>query len=162
MAAILTTSGRIAIATAIKGRSAHHMAWGSGDPSWGSSPPAPPAGTTALVNEVARRKATQVEYCTPDQNGSIVVPEGRYSISATPTNQLYFKFQFEFTEGVGQTIREQAVFIDTVAASGVPSGQYYLVPAEVQSPGTLLVVERRTPILREATTRQLFEFVVIF
>lgn len=162
MAAVLGTSGRTLIATAIKARSSHHMAWGTGDPAWGSTPPSPPGNSTALVAEVARRKATQVEYCTPDANGSIVVPEGRYSISATPTNQLYFKFHFEFSEGVGSTIREMAIFTDTVAAAGVPSGQFYLLPAEVQSPGTLLVVERRAPIVREATTRQLFEFVVIF
>lgn len=161
MAAVLTTSGRIAIATAIKTRTAH-MAWGSGDAAWGSSPPAPPANATALLAEVARRKATLVDYCTPNVSGDISVPEGRFSISATPTNNLYFKFHFEFTEGVGSTIREQAIFLDTVAAAGVPSGQFYLLPAEVSSTGTLLVVQRTAPIIREITTRQLFEFVVTF
>lgn len=161
MAAVLTTSGRTAIATAIKARTAH-MAWGSGTSSWGSTPPDPPGSATALVAEVARRKATQVDYCTPDAAGAIVVPEGRFTVSASPTNCLYFKFHFEFSEGVGSTIREQAIFLDTVAAAGVPAGQFYLLPAQVQSPGTLLVLERRAPIVREATTRQLFEFVVIF
>jgi len=32
----------------------------------------------------------------------------------------------------------------------------------VQNPGTLLVLERNAPIVREIITRQLFEFVVIF
>ena len=161
MAAILTLSGRTAIATAIKARTAH-MAWGTGVPSWGSTPPSPPTTDTALVAEIARRKASQVEYAVPDANGAIVVPTGKYSISATPTLALYFKFFFDFSEGVGQTIREQAIFIDTVAASGVPAGQFYLLPAEVQSTGTLLVIQRSAPIVREITTRQLFEFVVTF
>lgn len=161
MAAVLTTSGRIAIATAIKARTAH-LAWGAGDAGWGNTPPAPPANATALLDEVARRKATLVDYCAPDANGAISVPEGKFAVSATPTNSLYFKFHFEFEEAVGSTIREQAIFLDTVAAGGVPSGQFYLLPAEVAQPGTLLVIERRAPIVREITTRQLFEFVVTF
>ena len=161
MAAILTTSGRIAIATAIKARTAH-LAWGSGDAAWGNTPPAPPANSSALLAEVGRRKATQVDFCTPDASGAISVPEGKFSISATPTNNLYFKFHFEFEEAVGSTIREQAIFLDTVAAAGVPGGQFYLTPAQVAQPGTLLVIERRAPIVREITTRQLFEFVVTF
>ena len=117
---------------------------------------------TALVAEVGRRKATQVEYVVPDANGVIEVPQGKYSISATPTLALYFKFFFDFADGVGETIRERAIFLDTVAAAGVPAGQFYLTPAQVQNPGTLLVLERNAPIVREITTRQLFEFVVTF
>ncbi|MEY2643664.1 MAG: hypothetical protein RLZZ611_313 [Cyanobacteriota bacterium] len=161
MAAVLTTSGRIAIATAIKARTAH-LAWGSGDAAWGNTPPVPPGNATALLAEIARRKVNQVDFCTPDAAGAISVPEGKFSISATPTNNLYFKFHFEFADAVGSTIREQAIFLDTVAAAGVPSGQLYLLPAEVAQPGTLLVIERRAPIIREITTRQLFEFVVTF
>jgi hypothetical protein len=161
MAAILTTSGRIAIATAIKARTAH-LAWGAGSTSWGNTPPAAPANSTALLAEVGRRRATQVDYCTPEVSGAIAVPEGRFSVTATPTNSLYFKFHFEFEEAVGSTIREQAIFLDTVAAAGVPAGQFYLTPAQVAQPGTLLVIERRAPIVRAITTRQLFEFVVTF
>lgn len=161
MAAVLTTSGRIAIAKAIKASTAH-LAWGTGDAAWGNTPPAPPANASALLAEVGRRKATQIDYCAADANGAISVPEGKFSVSATPTNNLYFKFHFEFEEGVGSTIREQAIFLDTVLAAGVPSGQFYLTPAQVAQAGTLLVIERRAPIIREITTRQLFEFVVTF
>lgn len=161
MAAVLTTSGRIAIATAIKARTAH-LAWGTGDAAWGNTPPAPPINATALLAEVGRRKASQIDYCAPATNGPIVVPDGRFEISATPTNNLYFKFHFEFEEAVGSTIRETAIFLDTVLAAGVPSGQFYLTPPQVGQPGTMLVIERRAPIIRENTTRQLFEFVVTF
>lgn len=161
MAAVLTTSGRIAIAKAIKERTAH-LAWGTGDAAWGNAPPAPPISSTALLAEIGRRKATQIDYCAPAIDGPVVVPDGRFEISPTPTNNLYFKFHFEFEEAVGSTIRETAIFIDTVLAGGVPAGQFYLLPADVAQPGTLLVIERRTPIIREITTRQLFEFVVTF
>jgi hypothetical protein len=161
MAAILTTSGRIAIAAAIKARTAH-LAWGSGDAAWGNTPPEPPANSSSLLAEVGRRRATQVDYCAPNVNGAISVPEGKFNVSTTPTNSLYFRFHFEFEEAVGATIREQAIFLDTVAAAGVPAGQFYLTPAQVAQPGTLLVIERRAPIVRAITTRQLFEFVVTF
>ena len=161
MAAVLTTSGRVAIATAIKTRTAH-LAWGTGDANWSVTPPAPPANATALVSEVARRKAQQIDFCTPNANGDIAVPEGRFAVSQTPTNNLYYRFFFEFEEAVGSTIREQAIFLDTVAATGVPTGQFYLLPNQVQTAGTLLVIQRTAPIVREVTTRQLFEFVVTF
>lgn len=161
MAAILTLSGRTAIATAIKARTAH-MAWGSGSTGWGSSPPAPSTSDTALVAEVGRRKANQVEYVVPDAAGTITVPQGNYTITSTPTVNLYFRFFFDFTDGVGSTIRETAIFLDTVAAAGVPSGQFYLSPAQVSNPGTLLVIDRNAPIVRDSITRQLFEFVVTF
>lgn len=161
MAAILTLSGRVAIATAIKTRTAH-MAWGSGNGAWGTNPPAPATTDTALVAEVGRRRSTQVEFVTPNPAGAIEVPQGKYSISATPTQALYYKFFFDFADGVPNTIRERAIFLDTVAAAGVPEGQFYLTPAQVAQPGTLLVIERNAPIVREITTRQLFEFVVTF
>jgi hypothetical protein len=50
--------------------------------------------------------------------------------------------------------------MDTVAAVGVPAGQVYLLPADVANPGTMLALERRAPIVRSATTRQMFEFVL--
>ena len=46
--------------------------------------------SAALANEVGRRIATQVDFCTPNNaSGSIVVPTGRFDVSSTPTNNLY-------------------------------------------------------------------------
>jgi hypothetical protein len=161
MAPILTISARVALATYVKARTAH-LAWGAGDVAWGSNPPAPAPSATALVAEIARRKATLVDYCAPDASGDISVPEGKFAVSATPTRNLYFKFHFEFDEGIGATIRETAIFLDTVMAAGVPVGQFYLTPAQVAQPGYMLLHERRAPIVRQSTTRELFEFVVTF
>jgi hypothetical protein len=162
MAAILTLSGRTAIAEAIKASAAVHLAWGNGDVSWGSNPPSPPTSATALLAEVGRRQATEVSFCTPAVGGTITVPQGTFNVSATPTSNLYFKFFFDFADGVGQTIREQAIFLNTVRATGVASGLQYLTPAQISDPGRMIVLQRTSPILREVTTRQLFEFVVTF
>ena len=161
MAAILTKSGRIGLAAGVKDRTAH-LAWGTGDPSWPEAPPPPSVDTTALVAEIARRQATSVDYCEPNLNGPIVLPEGAFVVTEQPTNHLYFRFFFEFEEGLGSVIREQAIFLDTVRASGVPDGKFYLAPSEVGNPGQLLVIQRSAPIVREITTRQLFEIVVTF
>jgi hypothetical protein len=159
--AFLTTSGRTGIAAAIKTRTAH-LAWGSGDPAWTSTPPDPPANTSSLLAEVGRRKALQVEFCTPDPAGAVVVPEGTFTITTTPTNNLYYRFYFDFADGAGSTIREMAIYIDTVAVAGVPIGQFYLLPAQVAQPGFLLVAERRAPLVREAYSRPMLEYVVTF
>jgi len=161
MAGVFTISGRTAIATAIKTRTAH-LAWGTGNPAWGAEPPTPPVDTTALLAEVGRRQATLVEYCTPDLNGVISVTEGRFAVTTTPTPHLYFKFHFDFEDAVGQTIREAAIFLDTVLVTGVPPGQFYLTPSQVGNPGTLLIADRRAPIVREITIRPLLEYVVTF
>lgn len=161
MAAILTKSGRIGLAASVKDRVAH-LAWGSGNSQWGNTPPPPSVDATALVAEIARRQATSVDYCEPDANGPIVLPEGAFVVTQQPTNHLYFRFFFEFEEGLGSVIREQAIFLDTVKAQGVPSGKFYLFPNEVGDPGRLLVIQRSAPIVREITTRQLFEIVVTF
>ena len=155
-------ASRIAIATAVKARTAH-LAWGTGDPAWGNvEPPAPPPNATALLAEVGRRRSTAVEFCTPDPNGAISVDEGRFAVTSTPTRNLWYRFHFDFEDGVGTTIRETAIFVDTVAAAGVPAGQFYLLPGQLASPGTLLIIERRFPIVRAITTREDMEFVVTF
>lgn len=162
MAAILTLAGRVAIAEAIKASNAVHMAWGNGDPSWGTTPPSPPPNTTTLLDEVGRRQAVEASYCSPNPAGVIVVPNGTFTISATPTQNLYFKFFFEFGDAVGETIREQAIFLNTVRNAGVSPSLAYLTPGQISNPGRMIVLQHSAPILREVTTRQLFEFVVTF
>ena len=81
--AILTTSGRIALATAIKG-STLHLAWGSGEAEWDTTQPREPRSAIALTNEIGRRKVNLVEYCTPQGDGDIVMLGARFAKSDTP------------------------------------------------------------------------------
>ncbi len=162
MAAVLTLSGRVAIAEAIKASAAIHMAWGTGDVSWGTSPPSPSVSATALVAEIGRRQATEVRFCEPDAAGAILVPNGQFTLTNTPTPNLYFKFFFEFGDAVGQTIREQAIFLNTVRNTGVSPSLAYLTPGQISDPGRMIVLQNSSPILREVTTRQMFEFVVTY
>lgn len=140
--AILTTSGRTAMAVAIAAQPLH-LAWGSGDPAWDEALIPEPIDATALVQEVGRRTVTLVQFCQPDPDGELIVPSGRFAISAEPTQHLYLRFNFDFADTAAGLIREAGVFLGSVVQSGLPEGQRYFAPADLASPGTLLALERR-------------------
>ena len=94
--------------------------------------------------------------------GELVVPTGRFTASATPTKYLYMRFAFDFTDAQASTIRELSVFIGTIANVAVPAGQDYLVPSDVQDPGLMLALEHIPKLVRSASVRQQFEFVIQF
>lgn len=157
--AILTTSGRTALAMAVV-QQPLHLAWGSGDPDWDDNPVLEPVSATDLVDEAGRRVATFVGYCTPDAEGDIIVPTGRFQSSEAPTNNIYLRFNFDFGDSPTAQIREAAVFMGTTIVEGLPLGQRYFSPSQIASPGILLSLERFTKIIRSPTVRQSFEFVL--
>ena len=159
--AILTTSGRTAIAESVAARPIH-LAWGSGLEAWDTVPVPESVSDAALANEIGRRAASRVRYCVPDVNGEIVVPTGRFTESVTPTNHIYLRFNFDFFDAPAAVIRETAVFIGTETLPGLPVGQMYFEPDDLVSTGMLLVIERFPKFERSASVRQSFEFVVKF
>lgn len=159
--AILTDSGRAAVATAVLAQPIH-LAWGNGDVSWDASQPPENPSTSVLLAEVGRRKVTQALYCKPDPAGELVVSEGRFTVSSTPTKYLYLRFAFDFTDAADQTIRELGIFIGTTALASVPVGQDYLLPSDIENQGQLLVLEYIQKLVRSPQVRQQFEFVVQF
>ncbi|HDX8858940.1 hypothetical protein [Klebsiella variicola] len=159
--ATLVNSGRAAVARSIK-ESSVHLAWGSGSVDWDASKPVESVSALNLVAEVGRRKVTQAMFCKPDSAGEIVVSEGRFALSTEPTQYLYMRFAFDFVDAEDEIIRELGVFVGTVAKDTVPVGQEYLLPEEVEEPGTLLVLENIEKLVRSPQIRQQFEFVVQF
>ena len=159
--AILTDSGRTAVATAILARPIH-LAWGEGDVAWDVTPVPETPDISSLVAEVGRRKVTQALYCKPDPAGELVVTEGRFTVSSAPTKYLYLRFAFDFDDAADKTIRELAVISGTTAKPTVPASQDYLFPDDIQDSGQLLVLERIQKLVRSPQVRQQFEFVVQF
>lgn len=161
--AILTMSGRAAKAMAVKALPIH-LAWGTGDPAWDVLPEPPPeeVGASSLLNEVGRRKVTQALYCVPSTTGELIVPNGRFTVSNTPTRFLYLRFVFDFEDAAGVAIREQAVFLGTQAKATVPAGRQYLQPDDVADPGLMFVLERNSVLNRDPEVRQQFGFVIQF
>lgn len=159
--AILTNSGRAAVALAIKNQPLH-MAWGTGRESWDTAPEPESVLASALESEIGRRELTQAMFCVPDQTGDIVVPNGRFSVSDTPTNNLYMRFSFDFTDASASDIREVAVFLGTVVKPGLPAGQKYFTLNDLDGTGQMLALERVQKFSRNPAVRQTFEFVVTF
>ncbi|HQT03412.1 MAG TPA: hypothetical protein PLU46_00330 [Thiotrichales bacterium] len=159
--AILTTSGRAALAAAVK-QQALHLAIGEGDETWGNQPPSESTAQTALLREVGRRVVDEVYFVKPAADGEIVVPTGRFSISSEPTNNLFIRVRFDFEDAATSTIREQALFVGTLTNPDLPLGQKYFSPSDLVDAGILLVLENSVPIVRQPSTRETFEFVVTF
>ena len=159
--AILVNVGRAAVARAIANMPLH-MAWGTGKESWDFTPEPEPLLATALESEIGRRELTQWLYCTPDPAGDIIVPNGRFAVSVEPTNNLYMRFNFDFTDASASDVREVAVFLGTVTKPGLPPGQKYFTLSELADTGQMLALERIKKFSRNPAVRQTFEFVVTF
>ena len=159
--AILTTGGRAALATAIKAVPLH-LAWGRGNPDWDTNRPREPRGATALVDEIGRRKVNLVEYCIPQGDGEIVMLGARFTPSAQPTANLHFRTEFDFNDGLGETIRELGVFVGSRPRDGLPAGQTYFAPQELADSGILLAIDYITAVPRGVGARIAFDFVITF
>lgn len=162
--AILTQSGRTAIAQSVKNQ-VIHLAWGQGQLEAAHDNfvvlPEDPT-QTALIREVGRRIVDEVAYCIGDDEGELVTPTGRFSRSEIPTNNLYIKTMFDFTDAAEYTIRELGLFVGTFTDPELPEGQRYFLPTDIVDPGILLLLEHSVPLIRTAATRESFSFVVTF
>lgn len=157
----LQQDGRIAIAMAVAAMPIH-FAIGRGTPAWDAAPVPEPNNAAALVDEIARRQASQVLYCLPDPNGEIEMASGNYTVSAQPTTYLLCRFIFNFGEAAGETVREHGLFVGTTIKASVPAGQRYFQPADVETTGRLYTLERVSAYPRSASVRQLYERVLPF
>lgn len=168
--AILTNSGRAAMAKALAARPLH-FAWGGGATSWDITVPHESLDATSLVSEIGRRSATSVQFVVPADEGEIEVPlfndqtggnvTKRFHIVADPSPYLYMRFIFDFTDAPAAIIREVAIFTDTVVNPALPAGQKYFSPADIVDTGKMLALENLLQeIFRTPNSRQSFEFVL--
>lgn len=157
---ILVQSGRVAIAESLAARPLH-VAWGAGDGAW-LTPPSEDGSATSLLSEIGRRQVGSVLYVLPDVAGLIVLSNGSFTQSATPTKYLYLRTEFDFLEAQSAVIREIAVFVGSTTVGGLPAGQRYFVPAEVATPGRMLSMQNIVPIYRSPAIRENFEIVIQF
>lgn len=124
--------------------------------------PPEPITSEKLINELGRRVADEVLFCSGDENGELITPSGRFKPSSVPTNNLYLKFTFDFTDAANQVIRELGVMVGTKVKENLPPGQRYFEPKDVESPGILLILERTVPLIRTEETRESFTIVATF
>ena len=160
--ATLQNDGRIALAVAMAAQPVH-LAWGRGLPAWDAEAAPEPSNATTLVDEVGRRMATFVGYVQPDAAGEIELPSGsKYTVVAGPTRWLYVRVVFNFEDAEGETIRELGITFGATPVAGLPVGQRYFIPAEIDAPGRLYTLERVPAFTRNGAVRQTFEYVLPF
>lgn len=173
--ATLTNSGRAGMAEALAAMPLH-FAWGSGDSAWDADPDQQHlkqslVHAVALNNELGRRAVTALGYVRPDEEGEITIPVGRrpngdvevarYSSVLEPTPYVYLRVNFDFADASSQIIREVGIFLNTRIKEGLPPGQRYFTPAELENMGRLLAIQRMDPpIPRSPAVRQTFDFVL--
>ncbi|MEJ5128918.1 hypothetical protein WH367_22965 [Comamonas sp. MYb21] len=148
--AVLQDAGRIALAKSLAAMTAH-FAWGRGDGAW-PVPPAVPSNRTTLLAEVGRRLATIVRYVVPATEVDFDVEmddKQFYKFSADPTPYLYLRAEFSTDDALNEEIRECGLFFGTVAKAGVPAGQRYLKPEQVQDAGFIYHLTYRSKATRE-------------
>lgn len=117
---------------------------------------------TQLVNRVGLRTMDTVVFAVPDKHGELQTPQGNFRISDTPTPALYVSCRFDFSDAADETIQELGVMVGAVMKPDLPAGQRYFMPDQVEQAGTLLLVAHIPPLVRTATTREAFSFVVSF
>lgn len=154
-------NGRVVIAESIALRPLH-VAWGLGDGAWTTTIPAENPDATGLINEIGRHTATSAQYVVPDVNGAIVLPSGKFTLSATPTNHLLISTTFDFDNASSSVIREIAIFAGTEVQAGLPVGQRYFTPGQITNPGRLLYIENIAPIYRSTAIQETFKTVITF
>lgn len=159
-----TKAARIRMARLVKESGSVFLGLGAGQVGWGDNPPNTVPGATAMVAPLCYRKILVCEYAELDNvNGDIVMPNGdKYKITLTPTDTLYFRGVVELDEGAAFTYREMAVFFETTTQAGLPGGQLFFTPAQVTNPGTMVLIQNRTPVLRNAETRETFHAIATF
>lgn len=169
--ATLTHIGRAALVKAVMSRPLT-LAWGTGDPAWNKKDAEWPSlvYATALTNEIGRRVPSYAAFALPDDNGDIVVSKGvlpdgkvvkaRYRIVTEPTPYLYVRVDYDFEEGGVSLINEIGLFMDAVPKAGLPPGQRYFLPHEIEEPGLLLAAQISTPITRSPAMQQGVNFVL--
>lgn len=160
----LTINGRASLAQSVKDKQASLMlAWGRGLASWDvDGLPGISDTATALVTEVGRRRCVTAEFVVPDDAGEIQTRDGNYSLSVTPTPNLYLRFNFDYADAATDTIREIGLFMDATVVPDTPTGDVYLPVASIATPGLLMVYESFAKIIRSDTVRHSFRFVLPF
>lgn len=170
MLATLTQSGRAAMIAALAEKTLH-FAWGTGDPAWDAdSTLFPPLyAATELTAEVGRRLVQIKNFCEPNPEGDITLPEGfdkdkpllsRYQSVTYPTPHLYVRVTFDYGEAWQHCIREVGLFAGGETDPALPPGQLYFEPHQVANRGLLVAARHEEPTQRDPARKDTYEFVL--
>ena len=159
---LFNRSYNIAIAEAIKNQDLY-LGWGGKADGlvWENQPPNIDANLTVLPNEICRRKIIKKSFLVEDQNGTILAGEKKWSKSDTPTKNLLLEVTSSKDDVPIATIYSIGVYVGTKIKS-TSSRTDFLLPEDLESPGTLLVSQYVVPIIRNSATSESRQIVICF
>ena len=159
---LFNRSYNVAIAEAIKNQDLY-LGWGGkGDGLiWENDPPNIDANLTTLPNELCRRKIIKKSFLVEDPEGTISAGNKKWSKSDTPTKNLLLDVTSSTTDVPTATIYSIGVYVGTKIKS-TSSRVDFLLPEDLESPGTLLVSQYVVPIIRNSATSESRQIVICF
>jgi hypothetical protein len=157
--AILTNQGRIGMAETIQ-LGTIYLAWAKGDGIWLHDDLPIPGVDDSLIDIVGFRRALQPQFCLPDSEGEIVLPDGKFSFTNSPSRYIYLKFHFDFDDASDETIRQLGIMTGTETEIQ----DSYITAADISpdKQGRLLLLENIVPLYRSPSVRETFEYVITF
>lgn len=159
---LFNRSYNIAIAEAIKNQDLY-LGWGGKADGliWENEPPNIDASLTVLPNEICRRKIIKKSFLVEDPNGTISAGNKKWSKSDTPTKNLLLDVTSSPTDVPTATIYSIGVYVGTKIKT-TSSRVDFLLPEDLENPGTLLVSQYIVPIIRNSATSESRQIVICF
>lgn len=159
---LFNRSYNVAIAEAIKNQDLY-LGWGGKADGliWENEPPNIDANLTVLPNEICRRKIIKKSFLVEDPNGTISAGNKKWSKSDTPTKNLLLDVTSSPDDVPTATIYSIGVYVGTKIKS-TSSRVDFLLPEDLENPGSLLVSQYVVPIIRNSATSESRQIVICF
>lgn len=159
---LFNRSYNVAIAEAIKNQDLY-LGWGGKTDGliWENEPPNIDANLTVLPNEICRRKIIKKSFLVEDPNGTISAGNKKWSKSDTPTKNLLLDVTSSPDDVPTATIYSIGVYVGTKIKS-TSSRVDFLLPEDLENPGSLLVSQYVVPIIRNSATSESRQIVICF
>lgn len=133
-----------------------------------TNPPAPDPSVTDVDNIIGFRLVDNMYLVVPDPSGTIQYRDSSWKV--VPANQayaqgakwVYIDTTIRYDELPLGAYREVGVYTGLVPNNGIPAGTVVLLPNQVQSHGTLQVIDYRQPSNRQVDTKEKLSLVIEF
>ena len=102
----------------------------------------------SLILPIGYKVETLKKFVKEDENGTIEALGKRWSIVDYPTRNIYLEFKLDKEDASLQTIYQTGIYIRTKLKEGLPQGQQYFLPDQIEEEGILLVAENTRPYFK--------------
>lgn len=159
---LFNQSYNVAVAEAIKNQDLY-LGWGGKADGlfWENSPPNIDVNLKVLPNEICRRKILKKSFIEENPAGTISAAGKKWAKSDKPTKNLLLEVTHNPEDVPTAIIYSIGVYVGTkIKASS--SQIDFLLPSDLENPGTLLVSQYIVPIIRNEATSESRQIIICF